>query len=486
MKLVPVVLVLLLWPRQDSPEKAVEQLYELMNRGAFVEGRGFARQICQKFPKTPAAEKALPYTLDNAFLTMAALDIRGPARNRIDLVVMADGLEYENRAQERWKKEADLLFKALFETETLKEYATYFNTYRAHVGSKAERLNKADGPVLSYFKSRNDDDEILTDGFAARDIAALTGAPDKLAIVQVRPAGLLHGISGHGVATVGSPRPTAQSLLHAFGHALAGLADESSSIKSFGSGTGMDSRRMEKKKKDPPPVPAAPNVSDTYDRTKVPWAHWLKAKEEGDKRAEKIDVHEGAAFRSSKAWRPVDESLCVMNDGQDFCPVCRETVVLLLYSYVRPIDAALACDKVITIEGGASVDLWVQPMAPATHRLAVGWIVEKAWPGDKGGMDAEGRAGEEGVLQKALRCGDGQAGWRNGEGPIFRIPKGDGADGVVKKTPEGVREVLTINDARLGTGRFRITAVVRDNTDWVLRDSQHLLVDWRTWIVEIK
>ena len=478
MKLLPVVLILLLAPRQDSPEKAVEKLYDLMNRGAFVEGRGFAVQICQKYPKTPAYDAALPYTRDNAFLTMALVEATGPAKNRIDLTVMADGLEYDNREQERWKKEADLIFKALFEGETLKEYAKYFNTYRAHVASKASRLNKPDGPVLSYFKSRDDDGEILTDGFAARDVAVQTGAPDRLAIVQVRPAGLLHGISGHGVATVGSPRPTPKDVLHAFGHALAGLADESSSLKVYGG--------MEKKKKEQPPLPVAPNVSDTRDALKIPWAHWLKAKEEGDKRASKIDILEGAAHRAMKAFRPVDESLCVMNDGTDFCPVCREIVVLLLYSYVRPIDSALPCDKVITVQPGESVDLWVLPMAPATHRLIVGWVVEKAWPGDKGGMDAEGRAGDEGLLQKSLRCGDGQPGWRNGEGPAWRIPKGDLSDGAPRKGADGIREVLTVNDARFGAGKLRITAVVRDNTEWVLKDSQNLLVDWRTWIVEIK
>jgi hypothetical protein len=478
MKVAAAAAVLILVPCQDTSEKAVEKLLELMDKGAFVEGRGLANQICQKFPKTPAAETALPYTRDNALLSVVPMEVNGPSRNRIDLVVMADGLEYDNRAQDRWKKEVELIFKAFFESETLKEYAKYFNTYRAHIASKTEKLNKPDGPVLTFFKSRDDDGEILTDGFAARDVAAYSGSKDRLALVQVRPAGLLHGISGRGVATFGSPRPTSQAILHAFGHGLAGLADESPSLKVYGG--------MEKKKKEQPPVPVACNISETRDPLKIPWAHWMKAKEDGDKRAAKIDIHEGGAFRAMKVWRPVDESLCVMNDGMDFCPVCRENIVLLLYSYVRPIDAALPCDKILTVEGKNSLDLWVRPMAPASHRLTVGWITEPAWPGDKGGSDAEGRAGDEGILQKALRCDDGQPGWRNGEGPAWRIPKGDMADGVSQKGADGVREVLTINEARLGAGRHRITCVVRDNTEWVIKDSQNLLVDWRTWIVEIK
>jgi hypothetical protein len=478
MKLLPVVLALLVLPRQDSPDKAVEKLYDLMNKGAFVEGRAFAFHIVQKYPKTPAAEIALPYTKDNAFLTMATMDIAGPPKNRIDLVVMADGLEYENLKQDRWKKESEIVFKALFESETMKEYKSYFNTYRAHVASKDSRLNKPDGPVLSYFKSRDDEGEILTDGFAARAVAEQTGTKDKLAIVQVRPAGLSHGISGFGVAVVGSPRPTPTSVLHAFGHAIAGLGDEAPSLKIHAG--------LEKKKKEMPPIPVSPNVSDSYEAAKIPWAHWLKAKEEGDKRAEKVGIYEGAAFRTMKAWRPVEESLCVMNDGTEFCPVCREAVVLMLYSYVRPIDSAYPHEQIVPVVAESTVELWVQPMAPATHRLAVGWYVEKAWPGDKGGSDADGRVGEENVLQKALRCANGQPGWRNGEGPVWRLPRGDTADGMVKKVPEGLREVLTVNAARFGTGRYRITAVVRDNTEWVLKDSQNLLVDWRTWIVDIK
>lgn len=473
-----VALMTLLLAPQESADKAVERLMMFMDRGAFVEGRGLAMQIYQKYPRTPAAQAAFPYTQDNAFLSMMAMDVNGPSRNRIDIVVMADGAEYDNAAQARWKKEAEIVFRALFESDSLKEYAKYFNTYRAHIASKDNRLNKPDGPIMTFFKSREDEGEILTDGFKARDIAAMTGTKDNLALVQVRPAGHSHGISGHGVATFGSPRPTSQHVLHAFGHALAGLADESPSLKVHDG--------MVKKKKDMPPLPVAPNVSDTREPTKVPWAHWLKAKEEGDRRAAKVDVHEGAAFREMKAWRPVEESLCVMNDGQDYCPVCREIIVLLLYSFVRPIDAALPCDKVITVEPGASVELWVRPMAPATHRLTVGWVSEKAWPGDKDGMDAEGRANQVGVLDKALRCGDGQAGWRAGEGPAWRIPKGDFSDGVSRKEADGLREILTINDARFPKGRYRFTAVVRDGTEWVLKDTQNLLVDWRTWIVEVK
>ncbi|HZL71731.1 MAG TPA: M64 family metallopeptidase [Planctomycetota bacterium] len=471
------LLALLCVPLQDSPDKALDRLRSCMNEGRFVEGRAVAGLIVQKYPGTSAAEAARPYLEDNAFLTMAPLEFRGPMANRVDLTVMADGLEYDDRSQKAWQREAETDFKALFKSEVLQEYESYFNLFRAQVASKEFRLNKRDGPAVTYFKGRESEGELFVERSAAREVAGMTGSNDRLALVQVRPGGQDHGASRLGVAIFGSPQPSPASILHAFGHAFAGLADEASSQRGWG---GMD-----RSKKDPPPIPEAPNVSDSKDLERVPWAHWLKAKSEGDKRAARVGLLEGAALRPQRVWRPVDESLCVMNSGTNFCPVCREVVVLLIYSYVRPIDGGLPSDKVITVEAGAGVELWVQPMKPATRRLAVGWIVDKA-EGVRPGADAEGKAGDEGTLKKRLRCGDGAPGLRRGEGQNWRMPKGETFDGDARKETDRARESFTVNNTKLAPGRYRITAVVRDMTEWVLRDTQNLLVDWRTWVVEIK
>jgi hypothetical protein len=448
-----------------------------MNEGRYVEGRAVAAHIVQKFPGTTAAETARPYLEDNAFLTMTRIEYRGPPANRVDLTVMADGLEYDDRSQKAWQREADAAFKALFKSEVLQEYEPYFNLYRAQVASKEFRLNKKDGPAITYFKGREVEGELVVDRAASREVASMTGSHDKLALVHVRPGGQDHGASRSGVAIFGSPQPAPSTILHAFGHAFAGLADESSSQRGWG---GMD-----RNKKDPPPMPEAPNVSDAKDLERVPWAHWLKARGEGDKRAARVGLLEGAALRPMKAWRPVDESLCVMNAGTNFCPVCREVIVLLIYSYVRPIDGGLPADKVITVEAGESAELWVQPMKPASRRLAVGWIVDKAEDG-RPGADAEGKAGDEGTLKKRLRCGDGMPGLRRGEGQNWRMPKGEAHDSDARKEADRTRESFTVNNTRLAAGRYRITAVVRDMTEWVLRDTQNLLVDWRSWVVVVK
>ncbi len=471
--------LLLTFQVQESPDKLVERMLKCMNEGHFVEGRGLADFIVQKYPGTPAADRARPYTRDSTFLTMAAVDVNGAMANRVDVVIMGDGIPYDDGAQRAWTREADAIFRLLFKTEVLKEYLNYFNLFRAHVASKDFRLNKRDAPAVTYFKSFDDDGEVRTDGSAARSIADLGGTKDRLAIVHVRPSVAEHGQSRAGVAVVAFPRPSSSMILHAFGHAFAGLADEASSRKVYGG--------LERQVKDLPPIPTAPNVSETKDPTSVPWAHWLRARAEGDKRASKIAIMEGAALRPTKAWRPVDESLCIMNDGNDFCPVCRETVVLLLYTYVRPIDEALPYDKPVLPDANGSVKLWIRPVRPATHKLAVGWIVEKAQEGDRAGSDAKGNAVDAGTLSAKLRCSDGKPGPRRGQGPDWRMPKGEplDSDPVPPKT-DGSRATLTLDGTRLSPGRYRVTAVVRDLTDWVLRDELNLLADWRTWLVEIK
>ncbi|HEU4339096.1 MAG TPA: hypothetical protein VFS19_03425, partial [Planctomycetota bacterium] len=101
-------------------EKLVERMLRCMNEGRFSEGRAIAQIITEKFPATPFAMRARPFTSDTAFLTMAPVDITGPMGNRIDLVVMGDGVPYEDAPQKTWQKEADTLLKSLFKSQVFK------------------------------------------------------------------------------------------------------------------------------------------------------------------------------------------------------------------------------------------------------------------------------------------------------------------------------------------------------------------------------
>src|SRR5687768_1281564 len=88
-------------------EKLIERMLRCMNEGRFTEGRSVAQHFTEKFPATPFAMRARQFTADTAFLTMAPVEITGPMGNRIDLVVMGEGVPYEDGPQKSWQREAD-------------------------------------------------------------------------------------------------------------------------------------------------------------------------------------------------------------------------------------------------------------------------------------------------------------------------------------------------------------------------------------------
>lgn len=483
MRVIAVALLLLLLPQEDPAEKHFNRLLSAMDAGRFQEGRAVAAAIVRQFPKSPFAAKAKPYAQESAFLRVVPLDIRGPSSNRIDLVLMADGVEYDDRKQMQWEREAAELHKSLFLVEPLREYAPYFNLYRANVASKESRLNRGDAAaVVTFFSAREEEGETYADTIAAREVAKRTGAEDGLALLQVRASSGSHGQSGHGAAIFGTNRPPPARIQHGWGHALAGLGDEYGS--GGGSGWGWGGRGPGKK--DQEPVPIAANVGD--DSAKLPWAHWIEARKTGEKRAARIDAIEGASWRAKRAWKPVPDGECLMSGGQEFCPVCREALTLLTYTHVRPIDGGSPFEKPVAIPAGGSADLWVLPLQAATHRLQVTWTVERLKPGEKfeSGADATGRAAEEINAKELLRCKEGNPGPRKGEGPDWKPPKGDGLPAVDREEAGRMRSVVTLDAKKLGPGRFRVTVVVRDSSEFVLKDEQNLLVDWRSWLVEVK
>src|SRR6185503_12114850 len=178
---------------------------------------------------------------------------------------------------------------------------------------------------------------------------------DGLAVVFVKLG--ISGTGSAGVAVIGGR--DALTTIHEFGHAFTDLGDEySSHTHKRGS------------------VRDALNLSSTDDEKRVPWRHWLEA------RHPSVGIYEGGNGQVSGAWRPT-ASGCVMNDGEAFCPVCREALVLRIYSIVDPIDEVVPPAPPPWIR--EPLVLWKEPLEirvrtqrPARHDLEVSWWVESA------------------------------------------------------------------------------------------------------------
>jgi hypothetical protein len=183
------------------------------------------------------------------------------------------------------------------------------------------------------------------------------------------------------------------------------------------------------------------------------------------------------------AWRPT-ASGCVMNDGERFCPVCREALVLRLYSIVDPIEEVSPPAPPPSIREpillwDAPVEIRVRTMKPATHDLEVRWWVEPAerYPLSPSGKDQ--RAPERpAALDRRQR------------GPLRDMPARPTKR---HRTGKDALAVLRLSRDDLKPGLYRVTCRVRDTTDvrgekfpWVLKDDLDLLASERIWWLEVR
>jgi len=443
---------------QDGGERADELLAKAefaLEKERYQDAVRLYQLIARKFPETEAGKLAARRTQPSCFLSSVPLVDHGPSENRVDVALMGDG--YTLAHQDMFDDLADDVPPLFEKQRTFREYYSYFNFRRFNLVSKDDNVDgygreedtALGGRVLGTIQGHVGIDPTLV-----RKMLDEVQPHDGLAIVFVR-AGIL-GTAGAGIATIGGR--SAATTIHEFGHSFGRLGDEYAT-QTHERGT----------------VGRAPNVSDTDVPADVPWAHWIEAKAKG------VGIYEGAAGQVRDAWKPT-ASGCVMENGEFFCPPCREALVLRIYSFVDPIEwtnqphyprehpASLTIDQAFTFE--------VHVMKPESHALEVRWWIfpEENAPRESNGTDPRYATGP-------LRRG------RETRGALWPIEEKPIVYTHVNRT--GIHE-LTVKAADLAPGRYRVICRARDTTHlrgeklpWVLRDEYDLLQSERAWWIEI-
>lgn len=370
------------------------------------------------------------------------LERGGPSPNRVDVVVMGDG--YQQDQQNQFNDIARQVPKLFDHDPTLGEYLRYFNFVRVNLVSKDDGITgfgrkyetalggHVTGNVKGHGQAGVDHGKVKTvlDGIADQD---------GLAIVFVNKGTL--GTGGGGIAVIGGRED--DTVIHEWGHAFAGLADEY--IDQVHRGQAGDS----------------PNVSGSDDPKKVPWRHWLAAN------APSIGVYEGAAGMQRGAWKPTTGG-CVMDHGRTYCRVCREAVVLKVYRYVDPIEKASPEPGALALSSSQVFEVTV--MRPKTHALEVRWWLfpeKDAPPAPKG----------------PLRSGELKT--REARGPLAEIKKKPNA----RTAPDGNgKSTWRLTPREHEAGKYVLICRVEDATKvdgqdlpWVLEDKLGLLESERRW-----
>lgn len=339
----------------DDPESKImsRRIYrDAVNLSEKKPGKGedLFQKLVDDYPDLSWSQLARRWLGDNKITSVQSLIDNGPAGNTIDVAIMGDGFTHSYTDRNQFRRLAAELIKEYMRSEVLEEYASYFNFHLVMLASREDRIDfrKHEYDTALDAKKSGDGRHVYVDRDRVRYYLQACEWSDQLAFVIIREGGL--GTGGGGVATVG--KDIGPVVIHEWGHAFAGLADEySNDARSVGS-------------------PArGPNISSSPDPRLAPWAVWHK------RYPTKFKAHEGGAGVYKGVWRPTPDK-CVMRAGHDFCEICREAIILRIYSHVEPVHQMTPNDRPIEVTAGdEKAYLDILPLLPKSHRLKVRWSV---------------------------------------------------------------------------------------------------------------
>jgi hypothetical protein len=416
---------------------------------------------------------------------------------------MGDG--YKIDQQEKFRRHAEDQLKEFWREPLYDEYESYFNVWRFDLASKEEGVDeggppgpapgaddakpKRRRPLKEYStalecRAAGPQRQVMADPEMVFQWRKYLKVSDGLSICFAKKGEL--GMGGMGIATTGRR----VAVVHEFGHAFVGLLDEYAVNPEAPPGRVSARNAVSGKGPKDPPDPA-----------RVPWRHWLDAKNP------EVGLFLGGATYQLGVWRPA--ASCAMNSGgsSPMCWVCREAGVLRIYEHVNPIDEAAPAETAVTIPPGGSREFSVVPMAPKRHRLQVDWWLEKiatktvTRSDDEEPEDEDARPPPDAVPAGRPEVPALSAdGWTRGaaRGHVRHAdpwppgdPRGERLVATEKKA-EGAQVRSTVVLSGLALGRYRLTAQVRDDTripgakfPWVLRDPDKILEERREWTVTV-
>lgn len=456
--------------QRSDEEKAQEYVAEaeaLAARAEYLSAHAKYYNAMMKYPDTEGGRIARRRIGEGSgYLGCADLVRSGPSRNRVDVVIMGDGFELER--QESFDRLARYVPDLFRQHPALGEYFAYHNFIRANLFSRETGVGgfgREKDTALRAAASDMSSGQVAVDaGRVYRWLAEVPGQ-ERLAIVLVLAGS--HGTGGSGIATIGG-RPD-QKVYHEWGHAFAGLADEYSTDVGYKG-----------------PADEAPNLATTDDPELVPWRHWLEAG------VDEVGIHRGGGGRAHGTWKPSVRG-CAMDNGREYCPVCREQIVLNIYARVDPIDDAVppphgyerpdaavlagAPAPTVTVaptaagvlRGPAPIELEVTVLQPDSHDLEVRWWVLSADQAPSPPIGAATTA----------------SGARWQRGPLPAIESEPAAE--TRANAKG-RHRFTVRPGDLTPGLYRVICRARDSAKlpgerwpWVLKDPYGLLESERGW-----
>lgn len=500
--------------RAPDPDEVGGPDADLFRRGVKLQSEGKYRAARRRFfrlieehPDSPFVPEAEDRSGPNAFLGITRMHEPRPSERRIDVALMGDGYRFDQ--QDRFDKDAAGHLKVLLKEPTYSAYENYFCFWRFNLASRdtgvdeverappdeelEEHRNRRRRPrkVRTYetaldCKAAGPQGQVAANPRCVRHYLSYLDVNDALAICFAKKGSL--GMGGGGIATT-APKGV---VVHEFGHAFGGLLDEYAvnSGEPFGFVEG-------------------PNTTTHPENPR--WKHFLDAAYPG------VGVYEGGATFKKGVWRPAQS--CAMNiGGTVYCPVCREATVLMIYTYVSPIDVVRPEAKEIRRGEDGWPAIEVEPMRPTTHELEVTFYLGDeasvpVRPPEESERTEEDDFADQMLTEEERRMWERMQRRRGRPTPKRPPPSAPRRPGVVrrpvgtanelappgepirgrKRKAKGGRRIHQPVLPDLPPGRHVLTVVVRDpvrprasRLPWVLKDERGLLEDRHVWILVVE
>jgi hypothetical protein len=253
----------------------------------------------------------------------------GPTKNRINLVILADG--YTATEFAKFKLDANSFVNALFNKSPYKQYKSYFNVFGINVISKesgashpgtATDVSEPASPITTvnnFFGSRFDFAGthrllVATNNLGIQRVLADNFPLYDQVLVLVNSS--VYGGSGGQIAVSSTNVSANEIAIHEIGHSMINLIDEYYVGDQF-SREGV-------------------NMTGVTDPSKVKWKNWMGFNGVG------IYKH-GTTGNSANWYRPHER--CIMRFlNNDFCSVCIQGTIEKIHNLVDPFDQVSPSD----------------------------------------------------------------------------------------------------------------------------------------------
>ncbi|MBO9662513.1 M64 family metallopeptidase [Dokdonella sp.] len=327
----------------------------------------------------------------------------GNPANRVDMLVIGEG--YTAAQQGLFDSDAAILRESFFGLTPYKEYQSFVNWTTGFVASNQSGADHppyqsgctqatccSDPEAQSDPRAGQFVDTAFDATFCAFQIhrlltvddgavlAAAAAYPDwdKIVVVVNDP---VYGGAGGNISTTSTHAQATQIVLHEYGHSFTGLADEyDSPYPGFPPCSDLSGG-----------APCEANVTDQTSASSVKWKSWFTPGNPipTPPGTSGVGLFEGARYRSSGMFRPVDTQCLMQFLGVPFCPVCAQEYVRTLYrggfgvpaggiDLIEPGSESPPTSGVVAYGLGSSRTFQVSTLQPTIGSIAVQWYLDGA------------------------------------------------------------------------------------------------------------